>query len=107
VPRSLYRDLPLQDETRKIFDDAKTGRLSAEPHGWSKEHRVYNNAVGERIDELFRQTKPEELTPAQARSFVDSIRSSSDPRIRGFNLKIYMNEIYYWIRRRPPVGIDD
>ena len=41
------------------------------------------------------------MTPDQARDFVKEIKQSSDPRVRGFNLRIYRNEMRYWLRRAP------
>jgi len=41
------------------------------------------------------------MTPDQARKFVDEIKRSSDPRIRGFNLKIFRREFLYQLRRIP------
>jgi hypothetical protein len=103
VPRSIYRNLPLQPETRKAFDDASTGRLHAEPHRWSEGHREYNEAVRERLGQFLNSnnTTPERMTPDQARDFVKEVRSSKDPRIRSFNLRIYRNEMMYWLRRAP------
>ena len=33
VPRAVYGDLPLKPETRKVFDDARTGPLKGSRHG--------------------------------------------------------------------------
>jgi hypothetical protein len=103
VPRSLYRDLPLSQETRKILDEAKTGPLNGRTHGWSREHAEYNSAVREKLDNFMKENgiAPEQMTPDQARSFVDQIKRSVDPRIRGLNMRLYMREIQYWLRRAP------
>jgi hypothetical protein len=44
---------------------------------------------------------PEFMTPEQARTFVDSVRRSNDPRIRNFNLDIYRRELRYLLRLGP------
>lgn len=103
VPRGVYDNLPLSSETRKVFDEAKTGRLYSDRHGWSHEHDQYNKAVRESLNNFLEENgiTPEQMTPDQARSFADRVKKSSDPRIRQFNMRIYMREIQYWIRRGP------
>lgn len=103
VPRSVYGDLPLPPDTRKVFDQAKTGRLYSHLHGWSQAHDEYNKAVRDSLSSFLEEHKirPEQMTPDQARSFVDRTKRSSDPRIRGLNMRIFMREIQYWIRRGP------
>jgi hypothetical protein len=62
--------------------------------------RQYNEAVRN----SFLKEKgigPEQMTPEQARSFADRVKASSDPRIRQFNMRLYMREFQYWIRRGP------
>src|SRR5215203_2443936 len=34
--------MPLSEEARRVFDEAKTGRLQSQRHGRSKDHDVYN-----------------------------------------------------------------
>jgi len=103
VPRKLFEKEPLRPETLKVFEEAVTGPLNAGPHRRDKDHDIYSDAVIERyrrfLDE--NRTRSEELTPDQARKFVDEVKRSSDPRIRGLNLRIYMREIMYWLRRGP------
>ena len=103
VPRSAYRELPLRPETKDVFDKGVTGRLNAGPHHWSKEHRAYNDAVSERLKQFLSENglRPENMTPDDARRFLESVRRSNDPRIRGFNIRLYMREIQYWLRRIP------
>jgi hypothetical protein len=103
VPQSLFNKLPLPPETRKVFDEAKTAPLLSERHGWSKEHRIYNDAITEHFDRFMKENsiRPEEMAPDQARRFVEEVKRSSDPRIRGLNMRIYMREIMYWLRRVP------
>lgn len=101
VPRALFEKLPLQPETRRVFEEAKTGRLSGGPHYFDGPHRIYNAAVAEHYRDFIGQRglRPEDITPSQARQFAESIRNSTDPRIRDFNLFIYRREVWYWIRR--------
>jgi hypothetical protein len=67
VPRAIYEKLPLKPETRKAFDDARTGPLDATRHGWSPEHAAYNQAVAEALKQFLARTgiKPGDMTPEQ------------------------------------------
>jgi hypothetical protein len=38
VPGKLYRSEPLQPETRRVFEQATTGPLYGDPHGYDKPH---------------------------------------------------------------------
>jgi hypothetical protein len=53
----------------------------------------------------------EEMTPAQAKDFVQEVLDSSDPRIRGFVFKIHRERLRYILRygnwRRGGGGDDD
>lgn len=101
VSHAVYSKFPLRPETRRIFDDAKTGRLTF-PHGFTKEHRAYNDAVGEKFEAflLRHAIESDDMTPRQAREFVDEIKRSTDPRIRDLNLKIYRQQIFNIFRNR-------
>jgi hypothetical protein len=103
VPQSVYGQKPLRPETRKVFDEAKTSRLHGGAHGWDKGHRAYNRAVSESLDRFLatRKIRPEDMIADHAREFVREIMQSRDPRIRGYNLKLYMREFQYWLRRGP------
>lgn len=103
VPHSIYSKKAFPEETRRVFDEAKTGRLHAERHGRSKDHDVYSDVVRQRLDEYLgaRNIIPENMTPDQVRDFVKDVLRSRDPRIRDFNLKIYRRELQYHIRRGP------
>lgn len=106
VPRAVYKDLPLKRETRKIFDDARTGRLKAAQHGWSVEHGLYNQAVAEALKQFTERNniKLEYMTPGEAQQFVYEVIGSGDPRIRELNLRIYRREILYYIQRHMPLN---
>ncbi|WP_146604324.1 hypothetical protein [Rhodoplanes roseus] len=103
VHRSLYEKLSLRPDTRKVFETAVTGPLRAGPHGWSKEHYTYNRAVEESFERYLRDNRIriEDMTPDEARKFIDATKRSTDPRIRAVNMRIYMREIMYWLRRVP------
>jgi hypothetical protein len=103
VPRKLFEKEPLQPETRRIFEDAVTGPLNAGPHRGGREHDIYTDAVIEHYRRFLNENRitSEEMTSDQARKFVDEAKRSTDPRIRGFNMRIYMREIMYWFRRIP------
>ena len=104
VPGELYRNEPLQPETRKVFERATTGPLDGDTHRYDKAHKDYNNAVKESF-EKFKvgngNIRSEDVTPEQARKFVDEIRASSDARIRSYNMKIFRQQFRYFMRRGP------
>lgn len=103
LAQSIYRDLPLSPETRKVFEDAKTGRLSAPGHQFDTPHRQYNIAVRELFDKFMSVNglRPEDIKPDHARAIVKEIKESRDPRIRNYNMGIYMREIRNQLRRVP------
>jgi hypothetical protein len=45
VSKEVYEKLPLRPETKRIFDEAVTGPFHSGPHGWSQDHRPYNQTV--------------------------------------------------------------
>jgi hypothetical protein len=104
VPKAVYKDLPLKPETKKVFDDARTGSLNAGQHGWSKEHVAYNQAVAAALKQFLADNgiEPEEMTPEQALQFVFEVIGSSDPRIRDLNLTLYRREILQYILHHIP-----
>lgn len=87
LPRSLYKDLPLPPETRRVLDRATTGGIYVRGHLWDGPHRAYNQAVGELMNSYMARNgiHPERMTPYQAREMVSAIERSSDPRIREYN----------------------
>jgi hypothetical protein len=100
VPRQIFDKEPFRPETRRVFEQATTGRLS-EPHRRSGEHIRYNIAVKEHFDrfkEVHKLTS-EEMTPDHARAFLREIFESRDPRIRYFNRQIMMREVLRMYRR--------
>lgn len=105
VPGKLYRNEPLQPETRRVFEQATTGPLGGpEPHRFSGEHAEYNDAVIEDFARFKTEngiSRSEDMTPEQAKKFVDEVRRSTDPRIRNFNMKIFRQQFRYFMRRGP------
>jgi len=105
VTRDIFDDpvLRLRPETRKVFEQGVTGPLNAGPHRWDREHKTYNQAVRELFNRFLdaNRTTSEEMTPDHARRFLDEVKRSTDPRIRGLNIRIYMREVIFWMRRAP------
>ncbi|OJY43166.1 MAG: hypothetical protein BGP08_21095 [Rhizobiales bacterium 64-17] len=106
VPRAVVSKFELSDDAISEFENAKTGKLFAEKHGWSAQHRTYNEAVEQKLEQFLKSnmTRAEDTSAGQARQFVDEIKWSRDPRIRGLNMKISTREIMHWIRRMPRAG---
>lgn len=102
VARSVYRNLPLSPEAKTVFDKATTGPLSGQRHGFSEKHKIYNDAVAELFDEFTngKGLSPQALTADQAREFVNQVKTSRDPRIRDFNIRILQREITHILRSR-------
>ncbi|NVO15471.1 MAG: hypothetical protein HXX10_15685 [Rhodoplanes sp.] len=103
MPQSVFRKLSLPDETRKVFEDAKTGPLYYEGNNaWDKAHRTYRDAVEERFEKFIdvNGISVERMTPDQARTFLREIEESADHRIRNFNRMIRMRELIYGYRNR-------
>ncbi len=104
VPGQIYRNEPLKPETRKVFEGGKTAPLRGETHGFDKAHSEYNKAVKETFDRFKTKNgivRSEDMTPEQAKKFLDEVKASSDPRIRNFNMRIFMQQFRYYLRRIP------
>lgn len=98
VPQAHYKDLPLLRETRKVFDEATTGPIRLKTtsedgllrgHYWdgpNGAHGQYSEAVGRLLRNYLSENgiEPRQMTPDQARAFLDIVRGSSDPRIRDY-----------------------
>ena len=91
-PRSQYRLMP--PETRKVFDEAKTGKLfvrsiNGRRHEFDAFHRLYNAATGEILKDFLERPEidgnPKRVTPAHAEAILEIIRGSNDDRIRLYN----------------------
>jgi hypothetical protein len=101
MPKGVYNKWNLRPETRRVFEQATTGKvpsmfLRTTPDGvpvgnfWNGPngaHGIYNEAV-QQLSERFldkNAIKAENMTPDQARVLLKEIRESEDPRIRNFN----------------------
>lgn len=102
VPKGVSSKYPLSAEARRVFDERTTGSLR-EPtsNRYDKEHRAYNDAVGESLDRFLNEKKIDraQMTKQQAAEFVDGVIHSRDPRIRWLNMRIFMREIMFNLRR--------
>jgi hypothetical protein len=93
----------VSDEAKRVFDKETTGPLyDFRNNKWDKDHRAYNEAVGEALDGYLKKagTLPEKMTADQAREFLVRIFESHDPRIRNYNMIIQMREIMQRVYRR-------
>lgn len=103
VPGAEVRNRGVSPEAAKVFEEAKTGPLlDTRSNKWDKDHRVYNEAVGEALDAFLKDqgSAPEKMTAEQAREFLRRIYESADPRIRSYNYGIQIREIMQPLLRR-------
>ena len=97
VPRQVYKDRRLSEETRKVFEGTTTGKLEdARTNMFDNSHRAYNKAVNEQFDRFLAKNNitEEQMTPHHAREFLGEIVTSRDPRVRNFNMRMWMREIF-------------
>lgn len=101
VPKELYENEPLQEETRKVFKNGLTGRLPPGAHVNDKDHRIYSQAVIEAWRKFLAKLGigAEQVTPDQARTFLDEVIHSSDPRIRWYNMRLWYKQFRFLMRR--------
>jgi hypothetical protein len=91
-------------DTLQVLRTAKTGPLhDPTSNKYDKMHREYNKAVEEHLDDFLKRNnmRGDQMNPDQARSFVAEIKTSRDPRVRKFNMRLWMREINYWLRLGP------
>jgi hypothetical protein len=113
VPRAVYKEKPLPRETRRVFDEATTGRIRLRArsdddgllrgHYWdgpNGAHGQYNEAVRDLLDSYMAATgiKWERMTPEQARAFLERIEVSQDPRIRDYLSSIRLLQRIFRLR---------
>jgi hypothetical protein len=84
---NLYKKNQLRPETRKVLDEAITGRLPKGLHKNDKPHREYTKAVLGLWHQFLERhgIRSEDMTPDQARKFIHEVLHSSDPRISLYN----------------------
>ena len=104
-PREHYRKMPA--ETRKVFDEAKTGRLfvhsvNGRRHEFDEFHRQYNKATGELLKGFMEANnianRPDLMTPDHARTVLKTIAGSEDLRIRTYAEFIKRLRLFYRLR---------
>jgi len=103
VPREVFAKRPLPAETRKVFEESTTGRLhDLNNNRYDGDHRRYNKFMNEYFDEFMERNNinATSMTPDHARAFLQEVMESRDPRIRGFNMRLWMREIMRRIRPR-------
>jgi hypothetical protein len=104
VPRKVFGKWNLRPETRKVFENATTGKVPrmllrttpdgvAQGHFWNGPngaHRHYNDAVQELADRFLERNniRPERMAPSQAWDLLREVRLSQDARIRVYNSTI-------------------
>jgi hypothetical protein len=104
-PQAIFNKYPLPEETRKVFDNATTGPLRDRTSNLNdRMHRLYNQAVDEHFRSFIQRNKIDvgRMTPLQAHQFLNELLDSTDPRIRTFNMRLWMREIRAILRRFPP-----
>jgi hypothetical protein len=103
MPRGVYQKWNLPEETRKVFDNATSGRLNIRGHFWdgaNGAHGRYNAAVQELADRLIAENniQVEQMTRGQARALLNEIASSQEPRIRDYNIGVKLLRRLYRLR---------
>lgn len=101
IPAALFENESLPEDTRRVFEEASTGPLRDErSNKYDQDHRQYNQAVKGHYEKFKRENgiTSERMSPDQARQFVREVQDSRDPRIRNYNMRIWLREI---MRRGP------
>jgi hypothetical protein len=76
VARQVYKSRRLPEDTRKVFEEATTGKLEDKrTNVFNSSHRAYNKAVNEQFDQYLTRSKisEEQMTPDHARQFLKEI----------------------------------
>jgi hypothetical protein len=104
-PRANYKKMPL--ETRKVFDEAKTGRLfvhsiNGRRHVFDAFHRQYNAGTKDLLNDFMRENnipdRPDLMTPSHAHRLLQAIAESEDPRIQSYRNFIRLFKLFPWLR---------
>ncbi|MEW6451166.1 MAG: hypothetical protein AB1490_10980 [Pseudomonadota bacterium] len=104
VPRELWAKEKFSQEALDVFKKAVTGPLNDPTSNfYDGMHRQYSTAVGQSLNQFLTRNgiSADQMTSDQARQFVDEVKRSNDPRIRQFNMRLWMREFQYHIRRMP------
>jgi hypothetical protein len=107
IPRGVFNKFDLSDEAKEVFENRTTGKLyNPRNNLWDIDHRAYNDAIEENFRRFLQQNgiSPSSMTADQARLFVDQMLTSSDPRIRNYNMSIRMREFLFRLLRGPGRG---
>jgi hypothetical protein len=114
VTRKIFEKRNFSDEVKAFFDDAKSGPLADPKVNYNTEaHRAYNDAVNELLDQFLKKNNitEEQMKLAQAEELVQEVKSSTNPVIREFVMKINREVLRYGLRwgpwRRGGGGGDD
>jgi hypothetical protein len=87
VPKTVFQKRNFSAETEAVFEKSTSGPLADRTVNFNNiEHRQYNDAVNDLLDVFLERNKitAEQMTPTQAREFIQEVIGSSDPRIREF-----------------------
>lgn len=100
LPRANYKNLPLQPETRQVFEKATSGKINIRGHQFDEFHRRYNDATKEFMEKYMRENNiaAEKMTPDQARSILRAIDESDDSRIRTYREMIKRLRLFFRLR---------
>ncbi|HEY1980162.1 MAG TPA: hypothetical protein VGH13_08735 [Xanthobacteraceae bacterium] len=87
MPKTVFQKRNFSAETEAVFEKSTSGPLADRTVNFNNiEHRQYNDAVNDLLDVFLERNKitAEQMTPTQAREFIQEVIGSSDPRIREF-----------------------
>jgi polyhydroxyalkanoate synthesis regulator phasin len=82
----------------QVFENARSGTLEDDfINHWRDPHKQYNATVDEALDNFLVRNSIREwqMTPNQARRFLDEVLNSRDPQIRNFNVKVMEQRLRY------------
>jgi hypothetical protein len=104
--KAIQRKDPMSPETKRAFDEAKTGRLyvrsiDGRRHEFDVFHRQYNDATDEILDAFMKENniaKRSHLTPDHVPAVLKAIEESQDPRILTYRNFIRMLRMFPWLR---------
>ena len=106
VAREIFENekYNFRPETLQVFEDETTGPLNdPKSNRYDRLHRQYNKAVEDAVNEYLKRNNisSEQMSPGQAKSFVEEIKASREPRILQFRTRMLLREALFWLRRGP------